>query len=96
METLFHMLCSTLPTRLLAYSPFLRSLRFGKWAVALCVIISQGAELLFAWGAIQSGHPEWVRLIEFLFGPIAVAMLYLTLLTLVEAWFLSAESAVRS
>ena len=52
METLFHMLCSTLPTRLLAYSPFLRSLRFGKWAVALCVIISQGAELLFAWGAI--------------------------------------------
>ena len=81
METLFHMLCSTLPTRLLAYSPFLRSLRFGKWAVALCVIISQGAELLFAWGAIQSGHPEWVRLIEFLFGPIAVAMLYLNVRT---------------
>ena len=29
-------------------------------------------------------------------GDVPVAMLYLTLLTLVEAWFLSAESAVRS
>ena len=29
-------------------------------------------------------------------GNVPVAMLYLTLLTLVEAWFLSAESAVRS
>ena len=29
-------------------------------------------------------------------GDVLVAMLYLTLLTLVEAWFLSAESAVRS
>ena len=77
METLLHLLCSTLPTRLLAYAPFLRSLRFGKWAVALCVTLSQGAELLLAWAAIQSGHPELVRLIEFLFGPIAVAMLYL-------------------
>lgn len=79
METLLHLLCSTLPTRLLAYAPFLRSLRFGKWAVALCVTLSQGAELLLAWAAIQSGHPELVRLIEFLFGPIAVAMLYLNI-----------------
>lgn len=29
-------------------------------------------------------------------GDVPAAMLYLTLLTLVEAWFLSAESAVRS
>ena len=64
MEILLHLLCSTLPTRLLAYAPFLHSLRFGKWAVAVTMFCSQGLELLLAWGAIASGHPEQVRLLS--------------------------------
>ena len=79
METLLHLLCSTLPARLLAYAPFLRSLRFGKWAVAISVICSQGGELLLSWAAIASGHPEWVRVIEFLFAPIAMAIVFLNI-----------------
>ena len=47
MEILLHLLCSTLPTRLLAYAPFLHSLRFGKWAVAVTMFCSQGLELRF-------------------------------------------------
>ena len=77
MEILLHLLCSPLPTRVLASAPFLPSLRFGKWAVAVTMFCSQGLELLLAWGAIASGHPEQVRLIEFLFGPVAAAALFL-------------------
>ncbi len=77
MEILLHLLCSTLPTRLLAYASFLHSLRFGKRAAAVTMFCSQGLELLLAWGAIASGHPEQVRLIKFLFGPVAAAALFL-------------------
>ena len=77
METLVHILCSRLPTRILAYAPFPHAFRFGKWAVVLSVLFSQGLELLFAWLVIRAGHPEWVRLVEFLFAPVSTALFLL-------------------
>lgn len=73
MELVIHMVCSTLPARLLAYAPFLDCLRFGKRVAAMTVTASLLLEALLVGWAIRAGYVEWVRTIEFLFGPVGFA-----------------------
>ena len=79
MEVLLHVLCGTLPARLLAYAPFLDRLRFGKRAAAATITVSMLLELLLVGWAIRSGHPEWTRAVEFLFAPVGIAACWLNI-----------------
>ena len=78
METLVHILCSRLPTRILAYAAFSHmrfALENGRLFFPCCS--ARGWNCLFAWLVIRAGHPEWVRLVEFLFAPVSTALFLL-------------------
>ena len=63
----------------------------------ICRPASGTEHVLFAAARLLAALPVLLWMARGNFpGDVPVAMLYLTLLTLVEAWFLSAESAVRS
>lgn len=63
----------------------------------ICRPASGTEHVLFAAAGLLAALPVLLWMARGNFpGDVPVAMLYLTLLTLVEAWFLSAESAVRS
>lgn len=73
MEVLLNVFCSTFPSRLLAYAPFWDNLRFGKRVAVATLAVSMALELLLLGWVIQTGHPEWVRAVEFLFAPVGLA-----------------------
>ena len=63
----------------------------------ICRPASGTEHVLFAAAGLLAALPVLLWMARGNFpGDVPVAMLYLTLLTLVGAWFLSAESAVRS
>ena len=63
----------------------------------ICRPASGTEHILFSAAGLLAALPVLLWMAQGNFpGDVPVAMLYLTLLTLVEAWFLSAESAVRS
>lgn len=63
----------------------------------ICRPASGTEHILFSAAGLLAALPVLLWMAQGNFpGDVPVAMLYLTLLTLVEAWFLSAERAVRS